>query len=714
MKIILMGNNIAAIKVLKYLLNQKLQPIDIMVIVPFGKKIHDWHESLYDFAKKRNIKSIYDPENVNHPYFLEEIRKFEPDYIFSIYYDQIFREELISIPRYGAINAHPSLLPKYKGVAPLIWAIINNEEETGVTFHYIDNNIDTGLILLQEKIQINHNDTGYSLHKKAAKKVEEMFIKLFPQLINQTAPKPIKQRGVESYYSKKMQSKNCINWNNTTEQIHNIIRALTKPLPCAFTFFKDGRLLLLESSIPNFTPRASFSLKPGEFTEVNNQLFAKTSNGWLKLKKIHYMGIDVSGKEFIKKISRQGFFSDHNQEERMRNHTNIKNAKKMILFGEPNIGEDEIKEVTQTLRSGWIGMGEKVKIFEKNFASYTGAKHAIAVNSCTSALHLSLIALNIKNGDEIITTPLTFVATVNAIMYTGARPVFADIDPTTLNISHTEILRKITPKTKAIMPVHFGGLPCNMREIKRIAKKHDLAIIEDAAHAVGAVYNRKKIGDCNNLTCFSFYPNKNITSAEGGMITTNDKKLAHRLNILRLHGLHTDAWKRFRSKELITSDMYELGYKYNMTDIQASIGIHQLNRIEEFMRIRERYARIYDEIFNNIKGIRLQFRPNEILKNRHALHLYVVVINPDYFTISRDALIMMLREKNIGAAFHYKPIHLHPFYHNNLKYKIGNFPISEFISDHILTLPLTPKMTLYDVKYTAEQVKYILNKYRKK
>ena len=280
-----------------------------------------------------------------------------------------------------------------------------------------------------------------------------------------------------------------------------------------------------------------------------------------------------------------------------------------LPFGRPCLGEEEAREVLDTLQSRWIGTGPKAIRFEEMFAQYVQCKHALAVNSCTAALHLSLVVSGIGPGDEVITSPLTFAATANVIVHTGAEPVFADIDPITLNIDPQAIERAITPRTKAVMPVHFGGLACAMNEIVSLAERHNLVAIEDAAHAVGTKYRGRMIGGSGNLTCFSFYANKNLTTAEGGMVTTDGDDLAEKIAVYRLHGLSKHAWQRYSARRLLLSDALHPGYKYNMPDLMASLGIHQLKKQEAFLETRERYAHVYDEVFANKPGIRLQPRP---------------------------------------------------------------------------------------------------------
>ncbi len=388
-------------------------------------------------------------------------------------------------------------------------------------------------------------------------------------------------------------------------------------------------------------------------------------------------------------------------------------GKRFVAFGEPSLGRDEIREVIDTIKSGWIGTGPKSKLFEQRFAQYVGTRHALAVNSCTAGLHLGLLALDVGPGDEVITTPLTFAATLNVILHVGATPVLADINNETLNIDPGEIEAEITERTKAIIPVHFGGLSCDMKRMIQIAKKYGLAILEDAAHAVGARYNGRMVGSFNTIASFSFYANKNITTAEGGMVTTNDRAIAGKIEILRLHGLSADAWKRYGTRNLIPSEVIWPGYKYNLTDLQASLGIHQLAKLEKFLTIRERYAKRYDLAFNNFDGLRLQYRPTNTNQDRHALHLYVLILDPRKFRVTRDQIVQALRTEGIGAAIHYKAIHRHYYYRKHLMYKKGSYPIAESVGDNILSLPLSPRMTSEEVGRVIHSTLRVLRHHRR-
>lgn len=385
--------------------------------------------------------------------------------------------------------------------------------------------------------------------------------------------------------------------------------------------------------------------------------------------------------------------------------------KKFIVFGKPMVFREEIKEILETLRSGWWGTGPKTKLFEKQFCQYIGCRWAIALNSCTAGLHLALNTLGIKKGDEVITTPLTFVATANVIIHCGAKPVFCDIDLHSWNIDPKEIIKKITPKTKAIIPVHLHGRPCDMNQILSIAKKNKLYVIEDAAHAIEAWYKSKKIGTMSDFTAFSFYSTKNLATGEGGMLTTSHKKWQEQARIRSLHGISKDAWKRYSQDGFQPYEALYPGFKYNMMDLQAALGIHQLKRIEKNFAIRKKYWHIYMKELADIPEIILP-APEEI-NTRHARHLFGILLQTDKLVISRDQFIAALIAENIGSGVHFNAIHLHKYYRETYGYKKGNYPKAEYVSDRILSLPLSPQMTEKDVYEVIEAVKKLTSYYSK-
>lgn len=369
-----------------------------------------------------------------------------------------------------------------------------------------------------------------------------------------------------------------------------------------------------------------------------------------------------------------------------------------LVFGKPQIGEEEIAEVVATLRSGWIGMGPRTLEFERAFAEYVGAKHAIAVNSCTAALHLALIAAGVGPGDEVITTPMTFAATANVIVHTGATPVFADVDRRTQNIDPPRVAERITPRTKAILPVHMLGRPAEMDPLLALAAAHDLAVIEDAAHAAEAIYRGRRVGTLGHFTAFSFYATKNITTGEGGMLVTGDDAAAERLRVLRLHGISKDAWKRYSAEGFSPYETIEPGFKYNMLDLTAALGLHQLRRVEENLTIRERYVALYNEAFAELPGVIVPALEPLGPGDRHAQHLYPLLLDLDRLALDRAGFIDALQERRIGTGIHFTAVHLHQYYRERFGYRRGDFPEAEYISDRTVSLPLSPAMTERDVE----------------
>ncbi|MGQ9631693.1 MAG: DegT/DnrJ/EryC1/StrS family aminotransferase [bacterium] len=378
-----------------------------------------------------------------------------------------------------------------------------------------------------------------------------------------------------------------------------------------------------------------------------------------------------------------------------------------LHFSPPLIGKEEIEEVVDTLKSGWITTGPKVKRFQEEFAEYVGARFAVALSSCTAGLHLALVVGGVSPGDEVITSPYTFAATANVILHCGAKPVFADIDEKTCNIDPNKIEEKITPKTKAIIPVHFGGQPCEMDVILDVAERHNLLVIEDAAHAITAKYKDKMIGSVGDMTVFSFHAVKNLTTAEGGMLTTDNEGWVRPLKLYSLHGQDKDAFAKFGGGEW----KYEIvvpGYKYNMTDIQAAIGIWQLRKIEGFLKRRKQYVEMYNEGLDDLEALEL---PQEITPGRHAWHLYTIRLRPGTLRIDRDDFIEALRLENVSANVHFIPVHVHPYYRETFGYRPEDFPVSWEVYRRTVTLPLNVKMTEADVGDVIAAVRKIVRYY---
>ncbi len=368
-----------------------------------------------------------------------------------------------------------------------------------------------------------------------------------------------------------------------------------------------------------------------------------------------------------------------------------------IPYGTQWIEEDDIQAVSEVLRSGYLTTGPKVDEFEKVVADYVGAKYAVAIANGTAALHAACFAAGIKEGDEVITTPITFAASANCVLYCGGKPVFADIDSKTYNISPESIKEKITNKTKAIIAVHFTGQPCDMDEIHKIAKEHNLLVIEDAAHALGAEYKGKKIGSLSDMTTFSFHPVKHITTGEGGMIVTDDEKLYQKLKLFRAHGITRDENLLINNEGAWYYEQQYLGYNYRITDIQCALGISQLKKLDGFIKRRREIAKIYDEAFKDNENIIIPYQKEGCFNN---YHLYVIQI----LGKNRKEVFDELRSQGIGVNVHYIPVHKHPYYQNN-GYKNVSCPNAEEIYKHIISIPIYPKLKDEEIKYVIDNVK---------
>lgn len=372
-----------------------------------------------------------------------------------------------------------------------------------------------------------------------------------------------------------------------------------------------------------------------------------------------------------------------------------------LVFGRPLIGEEEIAEVVASMRAGWLGTGPKVAEFERRIAKYKGVKHAVAVNSCTAGLHLSCVGLDIRPGDEVITTAMTFCASVNAIIHAGATPVLADINPVSKNIDPEEIRRRITPRTRALLPVHYAGRACDMGAITTIAKEHNLLIIEDCAHAIEAEWHGQPAGTIGNCGVLSFYSTKNIVTGEGGMILTNDDAVAARMKNLALHGLSKDAWKRFSDDGYRHYDVVEIGFKYNMMDLQAAIGLHQFDRIEAMSKRRLELWNRYNEAFANLPiGLPAPIDPD----SRHALHLYTVEIDPTRCGMDRDSFMNALHKRNIGTGVHYRSIPEYSVYQRKFGWRAEDWPHAAQFGRTTVSLPFSAALTDGDVEDVIAEV----------
>jgi len=382
-----------------------------------------------------------------------------------------------------------------------------------------------------------------------------------------------------------------------------------------------------------------------------------------------------------------------------------------LVFAKPKIEHAEIEEVVQTLTSGWVGRGQKVDEFERAFASFKKTKFAIAVNSCTAALFLSLRAIGIEKGDEVITTPMTYSATINAIIAAGGTPVFADCDRSSFNIDPSEIERKVSSKTRAILPVHLAGRPCDMNAINVVAKKYNLRIVEDCAHAIESESCGKPSGTWGDTGCFSFGATKNIiTGGKGGMVITNEEEFADLIRALSTQGQSQGSWERLQNKICKHSPTRYAGFNFEMTDLQASIGIHQLKQINDYHYRRLEIWEKYNRALENLPVA----RPKPVDENfKHAMHLYTILLQTEKLRVDRDFILEAFTKENIGVSVHYEAQHLQPYYSEKYGYKTGDFPNAEYISERTVSLPIGANLTDQDVEDVIAATKRILNYYKK-
>jgi len=374
-------------------------------------------------------------------------------------------------------------------------------------------------------------------------------------------------------------------------------------------------------------------------------------------------------------------------------------ATTFVPFSPSNVGPDEIEEVVATLESGWLTTGPRVRRFESEFAAYTRAPHAVAVNSCTAALHLSLLACGVGQGDEVVTTPLTFCATANVVVHTGATPVFADIDPSTWNLDPEAAADRLTPATRVLLPVDYAGRPADLDAFERLARANGLMVIEDAAHCVEGAIRGRKVGSIADFTCFSFYATKNLTTGEGGMVTAKDDAAAAFIRTASLHGMSRDAWARYAPGGSPHYDVTMPGFKYNMMDLQAAIGLRQLARIGAMHARRETICARYDDGLADLP----LFRPAPPAAGIvDARHLYPVLVDPLSCGVTRDTLQQRMRQAGVDTSIHFRAVHLHSYYRDRFGFERGMFPHAETVSDQTLSLPLSPAMADGDVDRVIE------------
>ena len=387
-----------------------------------------------------------------------------------------------------------------------------------------------------------------------------------------------------------------------------------------------------------------------------------------------------------------------------------KSREQFLPFALPQLGQEEIDGVLECLRSGWLTTGPKTKQFEKEFAAYVGARHALAVNSCTSALHLALEALGVGEGDEVITSPMTFTATAAVIEHLRARPVFVDVEPGTLNLDVSRIEERITPRTRAILPVHFAGQACDMETLLGVARARKLPVVEDAAHAIPTRYHGRLLGNLSDVTCFSFYATKNLTTGEGGMLTTERDDVADRVRLMHLHGMSRDAWKRYTESGSWAYEILAPGFKYNLSDVASAIGLGQLHQVETFHARRREIARRYNAAFADLPGIQVPAVSDDYA---HGWHLYVIQVDPARLTIGRDEFIRQLMVRKVGVSVHFIPLHIQPYYRDRYGFSPSDYPNAMAAYERILSLPIYSRMSDADIDDVIGAVRDVVETHRR-
>jgi dTDP-4-amino-4,6-dideoxygalactose transaminase len=381
-----------------------------------------------------------------------------------------------------------------------------------------------------------------------------------------------------------------------------------------------------------------------------------------------------------------------------------------LPFHQPLIDAEDERAVLETLRSGWLTTGPRTKSFEQELAAYVGAVRCVAVNSCTAALHLALEAIGVGPGDEVVTSPITFASTANVIVHRGARPVFADVEADTLNLDAEALEAALTPSTKAVIPVDFAGHPARLDEIMAIGARRGLPVIEDAAHAIGAEYNGRRIGGIADVTCFSFYATKNITSGEGGALTTNHQAWADRIAVMALHGISRDAWKRYGTEGYRHWEIIAPGYKYNMFDLQAALLRSQFQKMDAF---HQRRASLKARLDAGLRDLPEVACPTERPGIKHAYHLYPIIVRTEMLAADRDTIMNAIQAENVGIGIHFRAVHLHPFYAETFGFRRGMCPNAEYYSDRTISLPLYPRMTDADADDVVAAVRKVVAHFRR-
>lgn len=664
---------------------------EVPLLVTHRDDLHEglWFRTPAEVAARRGgvERQVY-REDVRPGDLADLVRAARPDLVLSVYYRKLLPMAVVRAARLGGLNLHGSLLPRLRGCAPLNWALALGEARTGVTLHHMVADPDAGDIVAQRAVEIAPRESAPTLHDKLVAAARALLEETLPLVRAGRAPRTPQVARDATYRGRRRPEDGRIEPTSTVAAADRLVRAVTAPWPGAFFARPRGPHLYVWAAHPG-APAPGAAAPPGALRRrPDGELALGLADGELVLDWISEGDGPVrAGRDLRLEETTTMTTTTATQ---LPPAAHGARRAEFLPFSRPTIEQDEIDEVVDSLRSGWITTGPKVAKFEAQLAARLDAPHAVAVSSATAGLHLALAALGVGPGDEVIVPSITWCSTANVVELLGATTVLADVDPDTLCMSPEEAARRVTPRTKAIVPVHFGGQPVDLDGFRALSAELGLHLIEDAAHALGTCYRGVEVGASGGLVVFSFHAIKNVTTGEGGMVVVRDEALAERLRLLRFHGVSKDAWRRYHKGGTAQYEVLLPGWKYNMMDLQAALGLRQLGKLDRFNERRRALAARYDALLADLPEVRpLGQVPWPSL---HAMHLYVVRLDLSALRLDRDEVMQALQQENIGTGLHFPALHVQPYYREKYGLRPADLPHAELAGRSILSLPLYPTL----------------------